>query len=72
MLGAFVLRSSGVEFTRPILFGVGLYRLNLYILGLSVVWRTLLERPPNLVPQQTRPAEAVSATIEGHSGGPVR
>jgi len=30
------------------------------------------EEPPNLSLQRTRPAAAVSATIEGRSGGPVR
>ena len=46
MLVAFAVRSSGVEFPRPLLFGVGLYWLNLYLLGLPVAWRTLAERPP--------------------------
>ncbi len=72
MLGAFVLRSSGVEFSRAVLFGVGLYWLTLYLVGLSLGWRTLLGGPPNLALQRTHPAAAVSATIEGRSGGVVR
>ena len=38
MLGAFVLRVSGVEFSRGLLFGIGLYWLNLYLVGLSTAW----------------------------------
>ncbi len=50
MLGAFILRSSGVEFSRALLFGVGLYWLNLYLVGLSLGWRTLLDTPPGRAP----------------------
>ncbi len=41
MLGAFVLRLSGVEFSRGVLFGVDLYWLNLYLVGLSSEWREI-------------------------------
>jgi hypothetical protein len=51
MLGALVLRTSGVEFPRAVPFGADVYWLNLYLLGLVVCIR---EGPdtPNQAPHR--------------------
>jgi hypothetical protein len=41
ILGAFVLRLTGLEFRPVLLFGADLYWLNLYLIGISREWREL-------------------------------
>jgi hypothetical protein len=56
MLGALLLRLSGVEFPRSVLFGADLYWLNLYLVGLVIWAREGPASSPNPLPQPTGPA----------------
>jgi hypothetical protein len=56
MLVALILRVSGVQFPRTVLFGADLYWLNLYLVGLAILIRERRVSLPNQLPQPAGPA----------------
>jgi hypothetical protein len=56
MLGALVVRASGLQFPRAVLFGADLYWLNLYLVGLVIFIREG-SSSPNPARRPTGPAQ---------------
>ena len=67
MAGALVLRVSGVQFPRGVLFGADLYWLNLYLVGLVISIHERRAASPNQPLQPTGPAMRGSAPCRTNS-----